>query len=112
MMSFFASKDSWRSENFGMFCGPVRIAARICCSLAGSRSGAYLPEDSAPPLPVKVWQGGGMARTRARAAQRFHRRAPLRVAHRVGAAAVGLLVSAQRVDLRLVEDRLLARRLG
>ncbi|CFS45777.1 Uncharacterised protein [Mycobacterium tuberculosis] len=54
MMSFFASKESWRLENFGMFCGPVSIAVRICCSLAGARSGAYLPDDNAPPLPVKL----------------------------------------------------------
>ncbi len=54
-MSLTSSSVSWDGPKTGMFSGPVRIAAAISTSVAGERSGAYLPLERAPPVPTKLW---------------------------------------------------------
>ena len=100
-------------------CSAGRSASRCRSARARRwpRSGAYLPDDSAPPLPVKLWHDAQFSRNRSppRATSlpisECLRDLAVVVARDGRAAAVGLHVGAERVDLRLVELRWLARRL-
>jgi len=86
---------------------------QICRSVASVSAGAYLPWESAPPCPVKLWQDAQLSRYRLAAARdlrivtqiagRDCRTAA--VCHDVGAEQVDLLGSEQRflpLDLRTV----------
>ena len=101
-----------------MFCGPVSIAVKICAGSASLRSGAYLPDDSAPPLPVKLWHDAQFSRNRSppRAtslpSSESCATSPLSSRGTVGPPPLAWTYAPMRVDLVLVEDRGLARRLG
>src|ERR1044072_6906866 len=113
MMSFFSSGESWRSEKRGMLCGPDSMAAYIWSSVAPSRSGARLPDESAPPRPVKLWQG---VQLRRESSPPRPGGGPPRLLARLrrprGAAAVGSDVRGHRVDLLRREHRRLLLGLG
>ena len=47
---------------FGMFWGPVAMASQISRGVASMRLGAYLPSESAPPRPAKLWHWAQLVR--------------------------------------------------